>query len=195
MRSEPRWISKRVALALHERLLAEHGGVSGILDEGLLDAALANPRNQLAYRRADIFRLAAAYAHSLTQNHPFSDGNKRVAVVASTICMVLMVFLCIAYVQQERGHIRITLLEKYMPARLNIALNIFSDCVSILIIGFLCWRAFINEKYIIEIKMMKQGTIQFPLWPSNLAVFFGWAGLLIVYLLHLSKTIFAKAKP
>jgi death-on-curing protein len=81
----PIWISKPAVLALHDRLLAEHGGVPGILDEGLLDAALANPRNRLVYQRDDVFRLAAAYAHALTQNHPFSDGNKRVAFTVAGV--------------------------------------------------------------------------------------------------------------
>lgn len=79
MKKDPAWISRSVVLALHDRLLAEHGGVPGLRDEGLLDAALAAPRNRRAYSRADVFRLAAAYAHALIRNHPFGDGNKRVA--------------------------------------------------------------------------------------------------------------------
>jgi death-on-curing protein len=85
MKQDPAWISKPVALALHERLLAEHGGVPGLLDEGLLDAALAAPRNRRAYGRADAFRLAAAYANALTRNRPFSDGNKRVAFTVAGV--------------------------------------------------------------------------------------------------------------
>ena len=80
MRKPPKWISKPAALAIHERLLAEHGGTPGLLNEGLLDAALAGPKNRIAYRWADIFRLAAAYASALTRNHSFVDGNKRVAL-------------------------------------------------------------------------------------------------------------------
>ena len=89
MRRPPKWISKQAVLALHERLLAEHGGASGILDEGLLDAALASPKNHFAYERADILRLAAAYAYALTQNHPFADGNKRVALTVAGVFMEL----------------------------------------------------------------------------------------------------------
>lgn len=89
MRKEPKWISKLVVFALHERLLAEHGGAPGLLDEGLLEAALASPRNHLAYEQADLFRLAAAYAYALTQNHPFSDGNKRVALTVAGVFLEL----------------------------------------------------------------------------------------------------------
>jgi death-on-curing protein len=89
VRKEPTWISRAVVLALHERLLAEHGGVPGLIDEGLLDAALARPRNRLAYDRADIFRLAAAYAQALTRDHPFSDGNKRVAFTVAGVFLEL----------------------------------------------------------------------------------------------------------
>jgi death-on-curing protein len=76
-------------LAIHERLLAEHGGAPGLRDEGMLDAALASPVNHFAYERADILRLAAAYAHALTRNHPFADGNKRVALTVAGVFMEL----------------------------------------------------------------------------------------------------------
>lgn len=85
MNKPPKWISKQAVLAIHERLLAEHGGAPGLLDEGLLDAALTSPRNHFAYKRADIVRLAAAYAYALTQNHPFADGNKRVALTVAGV--------------------------------------------------------------------------------------------------------------
>ena len=58
MRKPPKWISKQAVLAIHERLLAEHGGAPGLLDEGLVDAALASPKNHFAYTRADTLRLA-----------------------------------------------------------------------------------------------------------------------------------------
>ena len=89
MRREPKWISKLVALAVHERLLAAHGGAPGLLDEGLLDAALANSQNRFAYEHPDVFRLAAAYAYAITQNHPFTDGNKRVALTLAGVFLEL----------------------------------------------------------------------------------------------------------
>jgi len=76
-------------LAIHESLLAEHGGAPGLLDEGLLDSTLAGLRNDFAYERADIVRLAAAYALALTKNHPFTDGNKRVALTVAGVFMEL----------------------------------------------------------------------------------------------------------
>lgn len=89
MRKLPTWVSKQAVLAIHERLLAEHGGPPGLRDEGLLEAALARPRNHFAYRRADIVRLAAAYAYALTRDHPFTDGNKRVALAVAGVFMEL----------------------------------------------------------------------------------------------------------
>lgn len=89
MRRSPKWISKQAVFAIHERLLAEHGGAPGLLDEGVLDAALAGPKNHFAYQRADILRLAAAYAYALTRNHPFADGNKRVALTVAGVFMEL----------------------------------------------------------------------------------------------------------
>jgi len=72
-------------LAIHERLIAEHGGAAGLRDEHLLESALASPLNHLVYAKADMFGLAAAYAFALTRNHPFHDGNKRVALTAAGV--------------------------------------------------------------------------------------------------------------
>jgi death on curing protein len=81
---EPKWISKKSALAIHEALLAEHGGAPGLVAEHLLDSALDSPRNHVAYGDvSDLFELAAAYARALTQDHPFVDGNKRVALTVA----------------------------------------------------------------------------------------------------------------
>jgi death-on-curing protein len=76
-------------VAVHERLLAVYGGAAGLRDEGLLEAALAAPKNRLAYEGADIARLAAAYAHAITRNHPFMDGNKRVALTVAGVFLEL----------------------------------------------------------------------------------------------------------
>ena len=89
MRKAPKWVSKQAVFAIHERLLADHGGAPGLLDEGMLDAALASLKNHFAYQDADILRLAAAYAYALTQNHPFADGNKRVALTVAGVFMEL----------------------------------------------------------------------------------------------------------
>lgn len=77
-----RWIDKRLLLTLHDESLAEHGGASGLRDEGLLDSALARPLNLLAYGDPDTADLAAAYGVGLAKNHAFIDGNKRVAFLA-----------------------------------------------------------------------------------------------------------------
>lgn len=74
---EPVWIEPNVVLAMHDRLLAEHGGPSGLRDRGLLESALARPRHLWAYEQPAIATLAAAYIASIVRNHPFVDGNKR----------------------------------------------------------------------------------------------------------------------
>jgi death-on-curing protein len=78
----PRWIDKRALLLLHGESLAEHGGLSGLRDAGLLDSALARAPNLAAYEQPDIAALAAAYGVGLAKNHPFVDGNKRAAFLA-----------------------------------------------------------------------------------------------------------------
>ncbi len=80
---EPLWLSKAFLLAVHDRLLADHGGDGGIRDEGLLESALAKPRNLFAYAKPDLFELAASYAFGIVRNHPFLDGNKRTGFVAA----------------------------------------------------------------------------------------------------------------
>jgi death-on-curing protein len=67
-------------------LVAEHGGSPGIRDKALLDSALARPRQRFFYEsQATIFDLAAAYGYGLAKNHPFVDGNKRVALAVAAI--------------------------------------------------------------------------------------------------------------
>ena len=74
-----RWVDKRALLLLHDESLAEHGGTSGLRDEGLLDSALARPQNRAVYESPDIAALAASYGVGVANNHAFIDGNKRVA--------------------------------------------------------------------------------------------------------------------
>ena len=82
---EPIWVQQRVVLAAHEESLAEHGGPSGIRDLGMLESALARPKNLFASSEMErsLERMAAAYAFGIAANHPFVDGNKRTALIAS----------------------------------------------------------------------------------------------------------------
>lgn len=85
------WISKTLALAIHDRQLAEHGGGSGVRDEGLLDSALARPQQLFSYDDPppDLADLAASLAYGLARNHPFIDGNKRTAAVVCEVFIEL----------------------------------------------------------------------------------------------------------
>ena len=82
---EPAWVAGTVVLALHGRLLAEHGGSPGLRDNALLESALARPQQLLAYGEPDVFELAAAYADGIVQNHPFVDGNKRTGFMTAYV--------------------------------------------------------------------------------------------------------------
>ena len=81
----PIWIEKSLVLAIQSRLLVEHGGASGIRNEGLLESALDNPKNLYSYGNPDLYDLAVAYITGLVQNHPFVDGNKRIGFMAGYI--------------------------------------------------------------------------------------------------------------
>ena len=88
-RKEPEWLSLDLALAIHDRQLAEHGGPTGVRDQGMLESALARPLNQWTYGEDDLCALAAAYAYGIARNHPFADGNKRTAWVFARLFLRL----------------------------------------------------------------------------------------------------------
>lgn len=85
----PLWISLPVILAIHDEQVAAHGGATGVRDAGLLEGALARPRNHVAYGTPDIAELAALYALAIVRNHPFIDGNKRTGFVALELFLAL----------------------------------------------------------------------------------------------------------
>lgn len=86
----PVWIEAAEVLALHDRLLALHGGPAGLRDDGLLKSALARPRQLAAYgEAADIIQMAAAYTAGIVGNHPFVDGNKRTGFVIGVLFLEL----------------------------------------------------------------------------------------------------------
>jgi death-on-curing protein len=83
-RSEPKWLSRVVVDAIHNDQLREHGGLTGIRDENVLESALARPRQKWHYAvdGVDVTALAATYAFGLVKNHPYRDGNKRIGFIA-----------------------------------------------------------------------------------------------------------------
>lgn len=87
--ADPRFLSIEVAIAVHERQLAEHGGLAGTKDHGLLESAMARPVNKHGYGETDRCALAAAYAFGIARNHPFADGNKRTAWVMARLFLRL----------------------------------------------------------------------------------------------------------
>jgi death-on-curing protein len=83
------WIQRSVVLAAHGEQLAEHGGASGVRDMGLLESALARAPNLAAYDDPDVAALAAGYGFGIARNHPFVDGNKRAALIATELFLAL----------------------------------------------------------------------------------------------------------
>ena len=80
-----RWLRLDVLLAVHDRQIAEHGGLAGVPNLERIEAALARPQHLAAYGNPDAAALAAAYAFGLVHNHGFADGNKRVAWIAARL--------------------------------------------------------------------------------------------------------------
>ena len=88
--NEPVWILPDVVIAVHQMLIGEHGGTPGLRDAALLDSALNRAQQRYAYEEAaTIFDLAASYAYGLANNHPFVDGNKRIALTVSGMFLEL----------------------------------------------------------------------------------------------------------
>ncbi|HEY1426370.1 MAG TPA: type II toxin-antitoxin system death-on-curing family toxin [Caulobacteraceae bacterium] len=84
------WVDEREALAIHERMLVQHGGALGVRDPGSLASALARPGQIAAYREdADLIDLAAAYTVGVVRNHPFVDGNKRTGFLLGVLFLEL----------------------------------------------------------------------------------------------------------
>jgi death-on-curing protein len=80
---EPVWLDKALLLALYEDVVGASGGAAGLRDEGLLESAIARPMNLRLYEGVeDRLVLAATYAVGIASNHPFVDGNKRMAFIA-----------------------------------------------------------------------------------------------------------------
>ena len=87
---EPLWIEERDVLAIHDKLLALHGGATGLRDRGLLESALARPRQHHAYvHTSDVVEMAALYTAGIVRNHPFVDGNKRTGFVIGVLFLEL----------------------------------------------------------------------------------------------------------
>jgi len=84
-----RWLEAADLAAMHREVIAEFGGRPGLRDQALLESAAARPKNLAAYGPASVFELAAAYAFGLARNHPFVDGNKRIALIASFTFLAL----------------------------------------------------------------------------------------------------------
>lgn len=115
-RPEPRWLGRLVVDEAHFRQIREHGGVYDVRDENALESALARPRQRWHYRgEASLSDLAAAYGFGLVRNHPYIDGNKRVALV------VMVAFL-------ERNSIELTAtIQEALSTMLDLAATEMSE--------------------------------------------------------------------
>ena len=87
----PRFLTLSEVLTILRDQIARYGGDFGVRDVGLVSSALAVPRATFEgkHLHADLYEMAAAYAFHLSQNHPFVDGNKRVALAAALVFLDL----------------------------------------------------------------------------------------------------------
>lgn len=87
---EPKWLTKRMVLAIHDEAVEMFGGTAGIRNDGLLESALSRPQHRFADEsEATLFDLAASLCHGICKNHPFLDGNKRTALLSARAFLFL----------------------------------------------------------------------------------------------------------
>lgn len=86
MPSRVQFVTVDEVLAIHDALIREFGGPPGVRDHGLLESALFRPRT--GYYE-DLAEMATALFESLLMNHPFVDGNKRVAFFSTDVFLRL----------------------------------------------------------------------------------------------------------
>ena len=82
---EPAWVTYDQVIAMHSRQLRRFGGARACAMKACCESALERPVNKWHYEQADLAELAAAYAFGLAKNHPFVDGNKRIALHAMIV--------------------------------------------------------------------------------------------------------------
>lgn len=86
----PKWVTIAIVTAIHDEALYEFGGLTGVRERGLLESALDRPHSLFAYEPdSSIFALAASLCIGLAKNHPFNDGNKRTALLATRAFLYL----------------------------------------------------------------------------------------------------------
>ncbi|MEM6458455.1 MAG: type II toxin-antitoxin system death-on-curing family toxin [Planctomycetota bacterium] len=84
---DPIFLDVEDVLAIHNNTIRREGGADGLRDSGLLESAVAMPRQRFGgeYLHADLAAMAGAYQYHLAMNHPFVDGNKRVAALSTLV--------------------------------------------------------------------------------------------------------------
>ena len=99
-------LSKEQLIAIHDQIIATTGGTAGLRDEGLLDAALAAPWQTFAGQELfpSLEEKAARLGYGLASNHPFLDGNKRIAAIA-TLELLVLNGIRLVYTQKELSDI------------------------------------------------------------------------------------------
>jgi len=101
MSFEPKFLTYDQVIEMHHLQIEEFGGMQGVRDEGLLISALAQPKSGFGdeYFHKDLYEMAAAYLFHLISNHPFYDGNKRIAALAAAV--FLEVNGCIVIAEED----------------------------------------------------------------------------------------------
>jgi death-on-curing protein len=85
----PEFLTTDIVLRIHARSLAEFGGLAGLSDPGAVESAVMAVQNHLHYTGGDIYDLAGVLLWHLASDHPFADGNKRVALASALVFLAI----------------------------------------------------------------------------------------------------------
>lgn len=86
---DPAFLDQDIVMDIHHESLARHGGLDGLRDEGAFLSALAAAQNTFFYAGGDLHDVAASYAYHLAESQAFLDGNKRTAVGAAMVFLLI----------------------------------------------------------------------------------------------------------
>lgn len=91
MKRQVQYLSAAELIAINEEMVAMHGGLHGVKDLNLLKLAAGRPQMSVGFQDAypSVFDKAAALFHSIINNHPFLDGNKRTSLFSAVLFLEL----------------------------------------------------------------------------------------------------------
>ena len=129
---DPEFLEVDDVFELHAESIARYGGDSGVRDQGLIESAIAMPRQSFGgeYLHATLFDMAAAYAFHIAENQGFVDGNKRAGLAAATAFLAMNGYDLVE--RDDRLYTAMIALSSKTLDKAGIA-RVFEECSQVLV--------------------------------------------------------------